>query len=70
MDKDAVKFWQGVLRDTVVLVVAAWILVHETLEDSSPSPLLIGAAITLIGVPAAARVDIRRRENGSNGSPQ
>lgn len=66
MDQEAVRFAQGILRDLVLVCLAVFMLVHETVEDSSPDPLIVGAALTLLGVPAAVRLDDRRRvRNGT-----
>jgi hypothetical protein len=63
MSDVAVKTVLNFIRDVAMIIVAAFILVHETVENTNnPDPILIGAALTLLGVPAALRADAQRRE--------
>ena len=55
--------WVTLFRDIVMVVLAAFILSYETVLISEPNPLLIGAGLSLLGVPAALRVDASRRKS-------
>lgn len=63
MDPDALKAWQSIFRDVVITLVAAFMLVYETVVAPAPNPYLIGAGLTLLGIPPALRID-RSRKNG------
>lgn len=52
------------VRDVVIVAVATSILIYETLLPS-PSALIVGAALTLLGVPPALLLDARRKRNGN-----
>lgn len=43
-----------VLRDVALVSIGAFMLVHETLA-ATPQPLILGAALTLLGLPGAIR---------------
>ena len=71
MDNDAARLWNGLLRDLVCVFLSSFMLIHETVGDSSPDSIIVGAALTLMGVPAAVRFDNRRRDkNGYNDDTQ
>lgn len=42
------------IRDILLTTVGVWMLVWQTLS-SSPQPLILGAALALLGLPAAIR---------------
>jgi hypothetical protein len=46
-----------VLRDVAIVAVAGFMLIYETIATASPSPYLIGAGLTLLGIPPALRFD-------------
>lgn len=50
-----------IVRDLAIVAVALFMLVHETTFSVSPNPYVIGAGLTLLGVPPALRIDRRRR---------
>jgi hypothetical protein len=63
MTPEAVRAWQYIFRDLVITLLAAFILTYETVFVRSPSPYLIGAGLTLLGIPPALRLDeVRRRK--------
>lgn len=64
MDPEAVRAWQRILRDFVIVALAAFILVHETITEGTPNPTLVAAGLVLLGLPPALRVDewLRRRD--------
>ena len=61
MTPTAVRQWQGIVRDFVCLTVGASILIFETLKRS-PDPLMVGAGLTLVGIPPVLRLDRSRSE--------
>lgn len=62
MTPERFSAWQTIVRDTVVTILAAFMLVFETVYAAEPNAYLIGAGITLLGVPAALRLDSFRRK--------
>ena len=64
MDPEELSQWVPVLRDVVIVVVAVFILVEQTVFATAPNGYLIGIAGTLLVTPAALRAD-RRRRNGN-----
>lgn len=65
---EALADWVTVFRDLVMVVLAAFILSYETVLIDNPNPLLIGAGLSLLGVPAALRVDASRRKQQKAGN--
>lgn len=63
MRPEDLNAWVTLFRDLVMVVLAAFILSYETVLISNPNPLLIGAGLSLLGVPAALRVDASRRKS-------
>lgn len=68
VDPDALKAWQSIFRDIVITLVAAFMLIYETVFIQQPNPYVIGAGLTLLGVPPALRLD-RLRRRGGDGDP-
>ena len=67
MSPDEVRAWQSIFRDVVITLVAAFMLLYETIVVDDPNVYIIGAGLTLLGVPAAIRLDsIRRRGSNDN----
>ena len=54
--------WKFV-RDVAIASVAIFMLIHETL-DEVPNEIVLAAALLLLGIPAALRIDERIRKNG------
>jgi hypothetical protein len=54
---DAVRAYIRILRDAALVFVGAFILIHETLTNQEPNPVLIGAGLVLLGLPPALRAD-------------
>jgi hypothetical protein len=66
LNPDVVNAWLSILRDVVITMVAAFMLIYETVVKTTPNPYIIGAGLTLLGVPPAIRLDrIRRIKNGT-----
>lgn len=60
-DFDTLRAWQRIVRDTVIVICGAFILIYETIGTLVPDPYLIGAGLVALGVPPALRYDERRR---------
>ena len=56
-------FIRDVLRDVAIIGLGTFMLIHETL-DMTPNIGIIGAALALLGIPAALRLDAWVRRNG------
>ncbi len=61
MDPDVLAAWTSILRDFVIVFLAAFMLVYETVWVT-PNAYIVGAGLALLGVPPALRLDSRRRE--------
>lgn len=57
------RAWQGIFRDALMTVLAAFMLIFETVFADIPNPVIIGAGLTLLGIPAALRLDSLRRKD-------
>ncbi len=66
MDPDVLGAWTSILRDFVIVVLAAFMLVYETVFVV-PNAYIVGAGLALLGVPPALRLDSRRREKKRGG---
>lgn len=63
MSAQQVRVWQAIFRDFLVMGVATFMLVYASAFDPTHNLYVIGGGITLLGVPAAIRLDgIRRRK--------
>lgn len=60
-DFEAIRAWQRIARDTLIVVVGGFMLVYETIAVAVPNPYIIGAGLVAIGVPPALRYDEWRR---------
>ncbi len=58
------RAWKMV-RDSVLVAVGVWMIVHETIS-ASPNPIIIGAAFGLFGLPLPLRLDERRKREGDD----
>ena len=69
-DPEIVRAWIRIVRDLVIVAVATFILVHETVTSRDPNPTLVGAGLVLLGIPPALRADewLRRRDRNGDGS--
>ena len=66
MTPEAVRQWQSIFRDVVITLLAAFMLIFETVFRDSPNAYVIGAGLTLLGIPPALRLD-RARSRKDNG---
>jgi len=65
LDPKEVSAWERIIRDAVVVVVGAFMLLYETVFVTTPNALIIGAGLLALGLPPALRVDeIIRNRNG------
>lgn len=67
-DFEAIRAWQRIARDTLIVGIGAFMLLYETVGARIPDPYLIGAGLVALGVPPALRFDERRR-NGDDAPP-
>ena len=59
--------WVPIIRDLVIVILAAFLMIYGVIRVNDPTVLgiVLGAGLTLLGAPAAIRVDaLRRRMNG------
>lgn len=52
-----VREWVRIIRDVAICAVAVFMMIFETVAAASPNPYIIGAALTLLGIPPALRLD-------------
>lgn len=64
MTQEQLRAWQAIFRDVVITLVAAFMLLYETVFVASPNAVVIGGGLTLLGIPPFLRLDARRRSNG------
>lgn len=70
MDPERLTQWQQIIRDFVILGLAIFVAVFgvTSIHDPTVLGITLGFAATLLGVPAALRLDQSRRKNGENGN--
>lgn len=71
MDPVTFRAWVRNFRDIVITIIAAFILIYEAVFRATPNTLLVGAGMTLLGLPVAFRLDqlFRYEEDGSGDRP-
>jgi len=69
LNPDAVTAWLSILRDIVITLVAAFMLIYDTVVKATPNPYIIGGGLTLLGVPPALRLDSLRRTKANGDAP-
>lgn len=57
MTPSVVRAWVRIFRDVAIVVVAGFMLVYETVFVAQPNAYVIGAGLTLLGIPPALRLD-------------
>lgn len=60
MTPETLSAWLPHIRDSVIIVIAAFMLIYEVVFKTDPNPYVIGAGLTLLGVPSALRIDAKR----------
>ncbi len=63
MSESVWKLW----RDVLLVALGIFMLGHETLSSGPTDPIIVGAALALLGLPPTLRLDERRRKNGNGG---
>jgi hypothetical protein len=59
------RAWQAIVRDAFIMVLGGFLLVWQCVMTVEPNIYVIGAGVTLLGVPAATRLDnLRRKGSG------
>lgn len=67
---EIVDSWVAIFRDITIVLLATFMLVFETVFAHEVSPYIVGAGLTLAGVPPALRADTyRRRRKADAGAP-
>jgi len=66
---EQVRAWQEIFRDALICVVATFMLIWATVVQTSPNPYIIGAGLTLFGIPPALRLDKARRSRPNGDDP-
>lgn len=61
MDRSTTDRWISRSRDILIVVVATFMLVFETVFARSPNAEIIGAGLALLGLPPFLRLDLRTR---------
>jgi hypothetical protein len=67
VDPENLSPWIPIVRDIAIVLLAAFMLVFATVWIKDPTPLavIIGGGLSLLGVPAALRLDaLRKKQNG------
>lgn len=54
------RAWK-IVRDGALVLCGLFMLAHETITSTSPDPIIIGAALALLGLPSTLRLDARRK---------
>lgn len=57
MTPDDWRAWQRVFRDTVLVVVGAFMLIYETVWAPNPNAYLVGAGLAALGLAPVLRLD-------------
>lgn len=57
------RVWQTIFRDVTITLVAAFMLIFETVVSHDPNAYIVGAGLTLLGIPPALRLDRKRRDH-------
>lgn len=60
MSPAAARAWIRIGRDILIVFVATFIAIHETVTSRDPNFYLLGFSATLYGIPAFLRLDERR----------
>lgn len=65
MDPDAVRQWQRIFRDTVLVIVGAFLLVYGATSIREPTILgiVLGAGLTCFSAPPILRLRLDRSPN-------
>lgn len=61
------RTWLRILRDLILVSVATFIAIHETISAGDPNFYLLAFSATLYGLPPFLRLDERRFKGGGEG---
>lgn len=61
MTPEEVRAWMDIFRDVLICSVATFMLVWSVVAVQAPNPYVLGAGLTLFGIPPALRLDKARR---------
>ena len=53
--RQAVRAWQRIIRDFVLLFLGMYIVLHETMQTGEPRIALLGIALVMLGLPPVLR---------------
>jgi hypothetical protein len=59
--------WVSVFKDVAIILVAAFLAIHETISMGEPNIYVLGLAGTLFGVPAVMNLDALYRKRADEG---
>jgi len=57
VDPRLAREWVRIFRDVAIVCTASFMLVFETVVVQAPNPYIVGAGLTLLGIPPALRLD-------------
>ena len=57
VDPNVARQWVRIFRDVAITTVAAFMLIYETVVVKAPNVYIVGAGLTLLGIPPALRLD-------------
>lgn len=69
MDEKSARAWLRIVRDTILVGVATFVAIHETVSKGDPNFYLLAFSATLYGLPPVLRLDERRFKSGDEGKP-
>ena len=64
VDPTIARAWIRIVRDMAVTFVASFMLIYETVVIANPNAYIIGAGLTLLGIPPVLRLDEYYRARG------
>jgi hypothetical protein len=66
---DRAETWLGIIRDALIVMLATFMLIFETVFARTPNVEIIGAALALFGLPPVLRLDLRTPRRSAPGIP-
>jgi hypothetical protein len=67
MSEANARAWLRIARDAILVCVATFIAIHETLASRDPNFYLLAFSATLYGIPPALRWDEKRFRESEDG---
>lgn len=68
MDPSRLKEWISIARDAIIVALGTFLAIYAvaTIHEATVLGIVLGFSGTLLGVPAALRLDqVRRKQNGN-----